>query len=190
MADTKISALAAVASVAGTEEYAVNESGTTKKATPAQAAAYGETRLQQGVRCKDAGDQTITTATWTALAFDTETWKVGESAIHSTSTNNSRLTAQMDGEYLPFGTVQVNTDANAWEISIRVRLNGSTTESLVMYPTIESATASDNSLYNIPFLPVQLSSSDYIELEVWHSKGSNADVLSTRTTFGMYLLGR
>jgi hypothetical protein len=40
MADTKISALAAVAAVAGTNEFAVNEAGTSKKATATQLAAF------------------------------------------------------------------------------------------------------------------------------------------------------
>jgi hypothetical protein len=40
MADTKISALAAVGSVAGTNEFAVNEAGTSKKATGTQIAAF------------------------------------------------------------------------------------------------------------------------------------------------------
>jgi hypothetical protein len=40
MADTKISDLTGVASVAGTNEFAVNEAGTSKKATAAQIATY------------------------------------------------------------------------------------------------------------------------------------------------------
>ena len=40
MADSKISDLSAVASVAGTNELAVNEAGTSKKATAAQLATY------------------------------------------------------------------------------------------------------------------------------------------------------
>jgi hypothetical protein len=40
VADTKISALSAVASVAGANEFAVNEAGTSKKATATQIAAF------------------------------------------------------------------------------------------------------------------------------------------------------
>lgn len=40
MADTKISALTAVASVVGTHEFAVNEAGTTKKASATQVATF------------------------------------------------------------------------------------------------------------------------------------------------------
>lgn len=43
MADTKISALSAVSSVAGTNELAVNEAGTSKKATAAQLGTYLQT---------------------------------------------------------------------------------------------------------------------------------------------------
>ena len=40
MADTKISALTSVGSVVGTDEFAVNESGTSKKATVSQLATF------------------------------------------------------------------------------------------------------------------------------------------------------
>jgi hypothetical protein len=43
MADTKISALSAVSAVAGTNELAVNEAGTSKKATVTQVGAYLQT---------------------------------------------------------------------------------------------------------------------------------------------------
>lgn len=40
MADSKISALSAVASLSGSEEFAVNQGGTTKKVTPAQVLSF------------------------------------------------------------------------------------------------------------------------------------------------------
>lgn len=46
MADTKISALSAVASVAGTNELAVNESGTSKKASVTQVATFLQSATQ------------------------------------------------------------------------------------------------------------------------------------------------
>lgn len=45
MADTKVSALSAVASVAGTNEFPVNESGNSKKATASQISDYVKTQI-------------------------------------------------------------------------------------------------------------------------------------------------
>lgn len=188
MADTKISALTAVASIDGTEEHAVNESGTTKKATGQQQAEYGETRLQQGVKCSHASNQSITASTWTTVAFDTETWKVGETAIHSTVTNNSRLTAQIAGEYLVFGQVEFDTVTSDFTLEVGVRYNGSSNKGYIRVPAISSTDTT--TVVNLPTTVVQLSASDYVELRVFHTHSSAIDVRSNFTAFGMYLLGR
>lgn len=187
MADTKISALTSVASIAGTEEYAVNESGTTKKATGTQQAVFSEARSQQGVRCSHASGQTITTATWTLLSWDTEDWKVGDSAIHSTVSNNSRMIAQVAGEYLAFGLIEFDTDNTDYILQMQVRINGAS-NAVLRVPAISSVNTTTR--VNVPFAVVQLSASDYIDLRVQHSKGSDLDVLSAESFFGMYLLGR
>lgn len=188
MADTKISALAAVASIDGTEEIGVNESGTSKKATGAQIAAYQETRLQQGVLCTHASDQTLTTATWTPLDWDTETWKVGDAAIHSTSVNPERLTAQIDGEYMVTGIIAADPVAADFILSCRVRINATGEAAKVAVPNVNDAAIGTN--LSVPSIIVQLSASDYVTVEVRHEKGSDGDILSTGSTFGMYLLGR
>jgi len=187
MADTKISAYAAVASIDGTEEYAVNESGTTKKATGAQQATYQEARIQQGVLCSDASDQTLTTATWTSLAFDTESWKVGDSDIHSTSVNNSRLTAQITGEYLVTGLVQWEAVAADFILQTRIYKNGGSVLWRFVGPSLNAG--SFNGTSNVTGL-VRLTATDYVELQAYHNQGSDYDAMSTGTRFGMYLVGR
>lgn len=59
MADTKISALTAVSSVADANEFAVNEAGTSKKATAAQLLSY----VGESVRNASTSSQTINSAT-------------------------------------------------------------------------------------------------------------------------------
>lgn len=190
MADIKFSALTAVSSIDGTQEYAVNDGGTSKKATGTQQAQYGETRLQQGVLCTHASDQTITTATWTELSFDTETWKVGDTSIHSTSTNNGRLIAQFDGEFMPYGLVGWGiVNGNPFMVQWRIRLNGTSTLSQGNFNSLDNE-ASAGPIVVVASIPAQLTSSDYITLEVRHNRGSNLDVLSANTKFGMYVLGR
>lgn len=187
MADSKISALTLVSSIDGTQGFAVNDGGTTRKATGAQQAAYQETRLQQGVLCSMAGDQAITTATWEELAFDTESWKVGDSAIHSTSSNNTRLTAQIAGEYFIVGAVQWEAIANSHVVQTRLYKNGASIPWRHTGASLNDATYSRIS----PIAAIlRLAVDDYLELSAFHTRGSDVDVLSTNTNFGMYLLGR
>lgn len=187
MADTKISALAAVASIDGTQEHAVNESGTTKKATGTQQAEYTESRLQNGVLCSHATDQTLTTGTWTTLAFDTEAFKVGDSAIHSTSTNNSRITAQITGEYILVALVRYDAAAADFIVGSRFYKNGSTQQWIETKPSTNDATYGS---YGQMTAMLQLTAADYVELQAFHTRGSDLDVLSAATRFGVYLLGR
>lgn len=95
MADTKISALAAVSAVAGTNEFAVNEAGTSKKATAAQLATYLQTVGMQAVRAITSGNYTNATLTGTevtALSFNAVaagtylvTWTVAMSSAATTT---------------------------------------------------------------------------------------------------------
>jgi hypothetical protein len=187
MADSKISALTGVSSIDGTQEYPVNDGGTTKKATGTQQAAYTETRLQQGVACSHSVDQAITTATWTAIAFDAEEFKVGDTAIHSTSTNNSRLTAQVAGEYVIVASVQWEESASADVLRAQIQKNGSTEVWRDISPSINSGTfATTQDVTAV----VQLSATDYVELRVYHNTGVDRDVNASMTRFGMYLVGR
>ena len=187
MADTKISALAAVSSVVTAQEFAVNDAGTTKKATAEEVSEYVESRYQQGVLCSHASDQAIPTATWKELAFDTETWKVGSVAIHSTVTNNSRFTAQVAGEY--HVTASVQWEALAIDNPLRVQIfkNGAAELWRDIRNSVNSASVA--SFVNLSAF-VQLSATDYVEIRVYHSRGSDRDVVSTMTRAGMYLIGR
>lgn len=187
MADSKISALPSVASVDTAQEFAVNDAGTTSKANVNQLGNFIDSRTQQGVLCSHASDQAITTATWTALAFDTEEWKVGAAGIHSTVTNNSRFISLADGEWHIAGNVQWEAIAEDFIIVTRIIKNSTTELWRNIYPSLNDATWA--SFTDISAL-VQLTAGDYIEARVYHTRGSDVDVLSTITRFGMYLAGR
>jgi len=89
MADTKISALAAVAEVAGANEFAVNEAGTSKKASATQVRAFigptliagnsgaaGAFETWQCLTANAAANSTTTLATvMTTTALGTGTWQ-------------------------------------------------------------------------------------------------------------------
>lgn len=66
MADTKISALAAASALTGAEEFAVNQGGTSKKATAAQIAAYTATDTVNVLTSTQA-NSTVTPAAATGL---------------------------------------------------------------------------------------------------------------------------
>lgn len=69
MADTKISALSAASTLAGTEELPVVQGGTSKKATVTQVAAHGAARMQTGT--KATGTLVAATATTIAVPYPT-----------------------------------------------------------------------------------------------------------------------
>lgn len=77
MADTKVSALSAVAAVAGANEIPVNEAGTSKKASVTQLASFlGNTLYNQST-----ADQTINAATTTYLTNSNISVPVGKLRI-------------------------------------------------------------------------------------------------------------
>jgi hypothetical protein len=64
-----------------------------------------------GVNCRvtDAGNQTLTTTTWTDVNFDTEDYDTA--TFHDTVTNNERLTIPSDGKYSVGYMLQIDNNA-------------------------------------------------------------------------------
>jgi hypothetical protein len=188
MADSKISALSGVSSVAGSEEFPCNNAGATEKATAIQLSQWAESRLQQGVVCSKSAAQTITSGAWADLTWGAEVWKVGDTSIHSTSTLTDRLVAQISGEYLPTGVIQFDDTASDFTVGVQIYKNGSTVLSRIYARTLEKASFGVS--VPVPPVPVQLSAADYITCQVYHNLGSDHDVVVNYSRFGMYLLGR
>jgi hypothetical protein len=111
---------------------------------------------------------TIAADTWTTLSAPAETFD--NAAIHSTSTNTSRLTAPIDGMYLIFGQGAWSSGATG-AADIRIRLNGSSTGIRSQSaPIVGSAL----SLQVAAFL--HLTAGEYVEIEIRHRHTSSLAV--------------
>lgn len=116
------------------------------------------------VSVDDASTQTISTSTFTVLAADQENYDTD--AMHSTSTNNSRLTCVTAGKYTVWSTVQ-KADSNSTNRCVsRFLVNGTTA---YIGATLASASFWSASVVRTITLAVD----DYVECEVWQDSGGN-----------------
>ena len=113
-------------------------------------------------------DQTIATATETALPFAGETYDVG--GMHDNSTNNSRLTVPSGkgGKYLVAARVMW-TPTNSGKVECNMKINGGVAAHFSM-DNLNDATPGWN--YDI----YDLSAGDYVEVYVSQNSGSNMTV--------------
>ena len=119
-------------------------------------------------RVRRNGNQSITSATQTAIQFNLESFD--PQGWHDNSTNNTRITVDVAGHYLVYAQAQFNnTTLNQNEISVRV--NGST---ITAQFTISLDV--DHPFISIVDL-VDLAANDYIEILVFHNKGSSENIL-------------
>ncbi len=129
------------------------------------------------------GAQTITTATWTALTFDTDLYDTD--TIHDISSNTERLTATTAGKYIVVGNASFAADATNNLRAISIRQDGSTFLVENFYHPIQGG-ALDTKM-NVTLL-VNLAATEYVELMVFHDKGSNLNTLGGHT-FAMQKVG-
>ncbi len=137
-----------------------------------------------GARVYNSANEAITTATFTALTFDSERYDNG--GLHSTVSNTSRLTAQKAGAYSLWGNVYF--DANATGLrQVRIKLNA------VTWIAVESGLPQTDgtALLTVSTLH-RLSVGDYVELVVYQSSGGNLNVVASgdfSPEFAMQWLG-
>ena len=115
--------------------------------------------------------QSINNTTWTTLTFDSENFD--SATMHSTSSNTSRITVPIAGTYHIMAHIVFDVNGTGRRI-VQVLKNGNTysgNSSEVMVNTNGGYTIFD---YNTK---LDLAANDYIELQVWHSKGSAMNVL-------------
>lgn len=119
-------------------------------------------------RVYNSANIAITTATLTALTFDSERYDKGAGS-HSTSVNTGRLTVPTScgGVYMIFGHVSFASNNTGSRI-IAIRLNGATYIARVYAPATQSADTemSISTCYN-------LAAADYVELVVYQNSGGN-----------------
>mgnify|MGYP001615564739 CR=1 FL=1 len=132
-------------------------------------------------RVYNNANQTITTATVTALTFNSESYDNG--ALHSTSINTSRLTAAVAGRYLVHGFVWFNSNTTG-QRQARLHKNGTVVTHAIVPG---SAVAIVIHVSDI----LDLTANDYMELCVYQDSGGNLDVVGAdaQTNFAMIRIG-
>lgn len=128
-----------------------------------------------GARVYKAADQSITTATDTAVNLDSEFFD--SDTFHDNATNNTRITipASMGGYYMIGGNVLWASNATG-QRQCYLRKNGSlgTVIATTSLPAVAATVAHQNvsTLY-------QFAAADYMELIVFQSSGGNLAVTAT-----------
>lgn len=125
--------------------------------------------------------QSITTNTSTVLSFNAEVEDIG--GLHSTTTNNSRITAVDAGLYHVTGQVQYPTGIGSGTVDCKVQVNGTVNTG----PYDSRAIPGGVPAVNISSL-IRLAAGDYIQLLTYQSSG--ASVTTTAGAFNTFLQAR
>ena len=120
-------------------------------------------------RATNSADQSIPSSTTTTLAFDSERYDTANT--HDTSTDNSRLTAPVDGIYAV--TAQVSWQQSSTGIR---ELFLDTGEGRI---AAESALPPGTAFYQEVTTQVRLEAGDYVEARVYQSSGGALTVVKT-----------
>ncbi len=122
------------------------------------------------VRAYNSGSIAITTATTTALTFDSEIFDTD--TMHSTTTNTGRLTAKTAGMYQISACASFDQNSTGARF-VGVKLNGTTIIAVNLVP----ASNSDQNHMAVSTL-YQLALNDYVECVVYQSSGGNLNIVS------------
>jgi hypothetical protein len=136
-----------------------------------------------GCFASSRADQTVATATYTAIALATEAYDTD--AIHSTSTNNSRFTIPTGkGGYWLFYQVLGFNPLASNNMNIRFYKNGSSTVGGILMSGATSA-STFTTVSNISIL--SLSAGDYIEMVAYQDSGSTMGILASASEDRAYM---
>jgi len=127
---------------------------------------------QPTVSLHHSAAQTVAGSTTTAIAFDAENWKVGDSTQHDNSTNNSRLYARTAGKYLCAGTVSYSNNNSGWRY-MEIAVNGSEKA----FDT-RQAVQGNRTRVNMSYL-ADLDAGDYVEFRAYQTSGSTLNIERT-----------
>lgn len=128
-------------------------------------------------RAKRSTVQSIPTATWTAIGFDTEDRDTD--SMHDTVTNNTRLTAKTPGLYLVRASVSFAPNAvGSRQIDItKTTVGGTVTTEAIQEATSESTVGSYFDL-TVTAL-VDLAAGDYVEAKAMQTSGGALNVVTS-----------
>jgi hypothetical protein len=142
---------------------------------------------EASVRAYHDATQSLTSATPTALAFNSERYDTD--TYHDISTNNSRLTvpANRAGKYEIFGSVEIASNATGYR-ALSIRLNGS---GIIIGAQVMPAVNGDNTGISVS-TTYDLAVGDYVQLYAYQNSGSSQNVVvGSRNSpeFGMSRVG-
>lgn len=123
--------------------------------------------------------QTITNATWTSIAFDSEHVDVG--AMHDSSTNNTRVTVVAAGRYLLTGAAPFTAASNTVGLGIRLLISGGPTAvGELKVPGCSQASNGPSTSWML-----DAAAATYFELQMWQNSGGSLDTIAgiTGVTF-------
>jgi hypothetical protein len=133
----------------------------------------GGTAGHIGARVYHSADQSITTATETTLAFNSERYDLDPNgAIHDTATNNSRLTARTAGRYLVGCNFYFVANSTGYRYCYLL-LNGSTQLAFVSQPAV------NGDINGMQVVTVyEFNATDYVEVRVYQTSGGGLNVVA------------
>jgi hypothetical protein len=156
--------------------------GTTKWFDYERLADALDARRAVGCLVSEAGGpQTITTATWTDITFDTDEFDYG--GCHDTGSNTERITIPSGekGIWIFGGSIGWAADAGSAGVrQIRLYKNGSGI--LINTQTIDNPGTS-NLRHHIGSTPFLLDAADYVTLQGYQTSGGNLNTVESNTTF-------
>ncbi len=126
--------------------------------------------VQYGVRSSNTVLQVITTATWTPITFDADRWDVG--SLHDVSSNTHRFVSVGAGKYLFWANIGWEASSTGFR-GVRLVDNVGTEHARVM---MDAGSAAQNIVQSVSTI-VLMAASDWMAVEVFHTKGSDLDTL-------------
>lgn len=118
----------------------------------------------------DSAGDTVGNDTVTTLSADSENFD--NDAMHSTVTNDSRITVQTAGRYEFYARVNFQADTTDGRRVIQLRLNGTTATTLISTRSVVDG----NSQTISGSMKQVMSAADYMECRALHTAGNNLTV--------------
>lgn len=184
MADSKLADLTEDTSPTGDDlVYTVND--------PAGTPADRKVKLKNlplatfcGVRAKRTTAQTITTGSATKIDFDSEDYDTD--GFHDTGSNTSRLTVPtgLGGKYAISGALEWASNTTGIR-TVNIIKNNTT----YLCKNADTSISGDMGMH--VHAQAELAATDYVEIIVFHNRGSNLDVIVTsmQAWLAMYRVG-
>jgi hypothetical protein len=147
---------------------------TLRPVSPSSLTVEATAHLQQpGCRLTNSVAQVLTNDTFTAIAFDTQRWQRG--GIHSTTTNNTRITISDTGKWLVGGNLGYEPHATGRRM-ILIRVDGTVYETAIANPGFAPSVGLGN-LGLATNTVLDLTAGQYVELIGYQSSGGDLDIL-------------